>query len=78
MKLIAKTFKGKEYIYSKIDSYFVSDASSDKICKILNDNNYQLKENEIWHVYEHDHWTQDMFVQKKMWLRKGMVKARWI
>lgn len=51
---IAKSVKGHEYLYSKNMVILVPDASAHKICNVLNDNNYKLKDGEIWFVHERD------------------------
>lgn len=54
--IIAKTFTGKEFMYSRNESYSVSKQNSTRIRKILNDNNYLLKDGETWHLYNVDEW----------------------
>ena len=44
MKLIAKTNKGTEYLHSKKNAFFVSDNSAGKICKIMNDVKFRLRD----------------------------------
>lgn len=43
MKLIAKTQKGTEFMHSKANAFFVSDAGANKICKIMNNTKFTLK-----------------------------------
>lgn len=74
-KLIAKTQTGKEFFHSKTNAFFASEASAQKIADILNKNNYQLKEGEIWHVYDFDY-TQEFYVTSKLYMYKGSVKAK--
>lgn len=51
-KLIAKTFSGKEYIYSKFDTYQASQQKIDIICNAMNKAAYKLKPGELYHVYQ--------------------------
>lgn len=49
--IIAKTIKGSEYVYSRINCFSVSKQSCNLICKALNDVFYNLKDNEQWKIY---------------------------
>ena len=51
-KMIAKAIKGKEFLYSRNSAHSVSAAGAKAICDALNSARYQLKENEIWHVFD--------------------------
>jgi hypothetical protein len=76
MKLIAQTVKGFEYLHSKELAFFAPNASADKICKVMNDVRFRLKnENEIYHVYEYDI-MQDDYVMHRLSIYKGIVKLR--
>lgn len=76
MKLIAQTIKGYEYMHSKELAFFVQNASADKICKIMNDVRFRLKnENEIYHIYEYDS-MQDYYVMNRLSIYKGVVKLK--
>jgi hypothetical protein len=73
-KLIAKTQKGTEFFHSKENSFFCS-ANAQKIVNALNENNYQIKNNEIWHVYDYD-FSQDYYVTKRIFMSKnGSIKV---
>lgn len=61
MWLISKTIKGKEFIYSR--NFTIKCGSNKKaleLAKFLNEHNdsanneFKLKENEVWHAYEYD------------------------
>lgn len=74
MKLIAKTQKGIEFFHSRKEAYFVSDASANKICEIMNNVKFRLaSENEVWHVYDYD-FTQEYYASGKLRIYKGIVK----
>ena len=76
MKLIAKTQKGKEFLHSKENAFFVPDASAKKICKIMNDVKFRINtDTEIWHVYDYD-FSQDLYVTGKLSIYKGNVKLK--
>lgn len=53
-KMIAKTIKGKEFIYSKSTAHAVPTASAYAICDALNECKYQLTDDQVWHVYDCD------------------------
>ena len=52
MKIIAKTTEGKEFFYSRINSYSVPEKSCNRICKALNNAKWDIKDNEKWLVYD--------------------------
>ena len=61
MFIVAKTIKGKEFIYSNNFSILCKNKDqAEKLASHLNKNNetasekFKLKENEIWYVYEID------------------------
>ena len=51
-KIIAKTFSGKEYIYSKFDTYQANQKKIDIICNAMNKAAYKLKPGELYHIYQ--------------------------
>lgn len=74
MKLIAKTQKEIEFFHSRKEAYFVSNASANKICEIMNNVKFRLaSENEVWHVYDYD-FTQEYYASGKLRIYKGIVK----
>lgn len=76
-KLIAKTRIGKEFMHSRSHAYFV-DKDADKICKMLNETKYKLKDGERWHVYNYD-FTQERYVEQVISLTKtGRVKLSYV
>ena len=76
MKLIAKTQKGKEFLHSKENAFFVPDSSANKICQIMNDAKFRIKnEDEVWHVYDYD-FSQDSYVTGRLSIYKGQVKLK--
>lgn len=51
-KKIAKTYEGREFVYSREKCYYIPAASADLICKSLNAAHYDLKPGEKWHIYD--------------------------
>lgn len=76
-KLIAKTRIGKEYMHSRTHAYF-ADKDADKICKMLNETKYKLKDGECWYVYDYD-FTQDWYVEQNITLtRAGKIQLSYV
>ena len=51
-KFIAKAPIGKEYVYNRESAMYVAKASAKEICEQLNKIRYNLKDGEIWHIYD--------------------------
>ena len=51
-KFIAKAPIGKEFIYNRESAMYVAKASANEICEQLNKIRYNLKDGEIWHIYD--------------------------
>lgn len=76
MKLIAMAVKGKEYLHSRQNAFFVSDRSAKKICEVMNDVKFRIKnDSETWHIYDYD-FTQESYVTGKLTIYKGIVKLK--
>lgn len=76
MKLIAMAVKGKEYLHSRQNDFFVSDRSAKKICEVINDVKFRIKnDSETWHIYDYD-FTQESYVTGKLAIYKGIVKLK--
>lgn len=54
MKVVAKSLKGHEYMYSAKSAHKVPNSSAQAICDALNECKYKLKENEVWFIHEVD------------------------
>ena len=80
MKIIAKTYKGKEYLYIPRTARKVSARSAEKILKVVNDYKFLLDEskNEIWHVYDVDEYDAAYYYagRQAFTIRNGIVTAR--
>ena len=79
MLVVAKSVKGKEFLYSSKSCHSVSKASAKKICKILNENNYQLEDNQTWFIHEIDSYSNGAIFaeQQKFMIRKGIVTRKY-
>lgn len=76
-KLIAKTIIGKEYMHSRSHAYF-ADKNANRICEVLNETKYKLKEGECWHVYDFDY-AQTAYVEQVISLtRTGNIKLSYV
>lgn len=53
-KVIAKSVKGHEYLYSRKDCYSVSAVKAKLVCDTLNRLAWNLKNNETWFIHEID------------------------
>lgn len=76
IKVIAKSYIGKEYIFSEKTAHKVSKNSAEKILKVLNSVRWNLKDGEVWHiydVYEYDN-AYEIAQTQKFSIRKGIVK----
>ena len=53
MKMLCKSIKGHEFMFTYRDSILVSDKQAGALCELLNQQKYKgLKENECYHVHE--------------------------
>lgn len=73
-KIIAKTISGAEYIYSKLETYQVSNKSADIICQSMNRAKYNLKNNEIWHIYTVSDYTYKNMTMFRAIINHGKIK----
>lgn len=76
MVILAKAIKGKEYCYIKNTAHQVSKSSANKIKDVLNDYQYTLKADEVWHKYEIDKYDggYDYAEMQAFRIRNGLVK----
>lgn len=52
MKIVAKSVKGKEFLYSARSAHQVKGLTAEKMCAFLNEQKHDLKEDEVWHVHD--------------------------
>ena len=79
MKVIAKTIKGREFMYNPRSARKVSARSAEMILKVVNDFRFQLSgDNETWHIYNIDKYdTAFIYAQNQAFtIRNGIVTAR--
>lgn len=76
MLILAKTIEGKEYFYNARSARAVSKKSAQTIRDIANDNNYQLRPGEKWHIYEIDKYdiAFDYAQLQAFKIRNGIVR----
>lgn len=77
MKVIAKTIKGREFMYNPRSARKVSERSALKILSIVNEYKWNLKDGEIWHLYDVDQYDAafDYAQYQSFTIRKGIVTA---
>lgn len=79
MKILAKTHKGAEFMYSARSAHAVSERSAAKILEIINAHNFRIDpaKNETWHLYDVDQWDDAFYYAQgqKFTIRNGIVTA---
>ena len=73
---VAITDKGREFLYRKSSMIAVPTKSAMKIVELLNKANFELREGEVWHLYENDWVSNDYISREIKALRKGRVKIK--
>lgn len=78
MKIIAKSCKGKEFLYNAKSARKVSEKSAEKILNVLNSVKWDLKDDEIWHIHDVDEYDSAFWYAERQsfTIRKGIVTAR--
>lgn len=74
MLYISKALKGKEFLHSRYENYQVPRSSAEKICQIMNEARFELKDGEVWHIYEGP--ELDVCINGTARMYKGSVKLR--
>lgn len=78
MFIVAKSPKGREYIYSGRSAHKVAKAKAQMICDKLNELGYQLDPGEVWHVHdicEYDAIPYDYALsQTFVWGKRGLYR----
>ena len=52
MKIVAKSVKGKEFLYSARSAHQVKGLAAEKMAEFLNAQKHDLKADEVWHVHD--------------------------
>ena len=78
MLVIAKSIKGKEFLYRANTARKVSKASAEKILNVLNEMAWRLEKDEVWAIHEVDSYDNAYYYAQKQafTIRKGIVSAR--
>lgn len=71
-KLIVKVVDGKEYLYSRYDTYQANQSKIDIICNALNNARYNLKTGEKWFIYSVSD-TDYKSAAYKLYIRNGKL-----
>ena len=76
MKIIAKSKAGAEYLYKAESAHAVSERSAETILRVLNENKWNLRDGEIWHIHDVDSYDNAYYYAQgqKFTIRKGIVK----
>lgn len=73
MKLLAKTQKGKEFIYERADSGICSNNGAKRICDGLNSIRYKCKnDDQIWWIYDVDIGDK-MYIENKYSIYRNTI-----
>lgn len=75
MKIIAKGTRGAEFFYNPHSAHKVSRKSADTILSALNASNYDLKDSEVWHIYNVDSYDNAYYIAESQafTIRKGKI-----
>ena len=78
MKIVAKSTKGQEFLYSVRSAHEVPKTSAEIICNALNDAHYDLAENEVWHIHDVDRFDRayEYAVTQRFERRNGKICQR--
>ena len=76
MTVLARAKVGSEYMYTVSSVHKVPKSSARKIMDILNDVRWNLKDGEIWHMYEIDEYDSAYAYAEtqRFSIRNGIVK----
>ena len=78
MKVIAKSVKGREFLYKADTARKVSNRSAETILKVLNEMKWRLNDNEVWYIHEVDEYDNAYYYAQRQafTIRNGIVSAR--
>lgn len=80
MKVLAKTIRGREFMYNAATAHKISEKSAVKIRDAVNAAGFQLNadKNEIWHIYEIDEYDNAFYYaeNQSFFIYRGVLKAR--
>lgn len=77
MTILARTYPGYEYMYSRRSAHAVPKASAAHIRDELNRISYNLRDGETWHIYTVDGYDADIIRAggQKFCIRSGKLYA---
>ena len=78
MLVIAKSVKGKEFLYNAESARKVSKRSASAILSVLNEMKWRLSDNEVWHIHEVDEYDNAYYYAQRQafTIRNGIVSAK--
>lgn len=78
MLVIAKSVKGKEFLYKANTARKVSARSANTILSVLNEMKWRLSDDEVWHIHEVDEYDNAYwYAQRQAFtIRNGVVSAK--
>ena len=78
MKVIAKSVKGREFLYKADTARKVSNRSAETILKVLNEMKWRLNDDEVWYIHEVDEYDNAYYYAQRQafTIRNGIVSAR--
>ena len=78
MTVIAKSMKGREFLYKADTARKVSKRSAETILKVLNEMRWRLNDDEVWHIHEVDEYDKAYYYAERQafTIRNGVVTAR--
>lgn len=71
---VAIAIKGKEFLYKRTSMIAVPNGRAEDVVNILNKLKYQIKDGEIWHVYENDSYSNMNIGKEIKQVRKNGLK----
>ena len=73
-KFIAIAPKGKEFVYKRSSMIAVPDhEDAGKICQLLNEQKFEIKEGETWYEYDNDWFKSDYITREVTSVVSGKV-----
>lgn len=78
MLVIAKSVKGREFLYNASSARAVSARSANKILSVLNEMKWRLSDDEVWHIHEVDQYDDAYYYAQRQAfkIRNGIVSAK--
>lgn len=71
---VAIAVKGKEFLYKRSSMIAVPNGKANKVADVLNKQKYLINDDEVWHVYENDSYTNMNIGKEIKQVRKNGFK----